>query len=50
MPRLLAMKAEWRENPPVPLMIKAYLGIEGSNSSDKKAILPGLLTEPDIEE
>jgi hypothetical protein len=50
MPRLTALNAQWRRNPPVPLMIKAYLGIKDGSSAKDKMKMPGLATLPDIEE
>ena len=34
-PRLLAMKSYWADNPPLHLMVKAYLGI-GSSSKPRQ--------------
>jgi hypothetical protein len=45
------MYAEWKRNPPLPLMVKAYLGIKDTpDVPPGPAQLPGFATMPDIEE
>lgn len=41
-PRLLALKEYWAENPPVHMMVKAYLGI-GKKEEEKPGNLGDLL-------
>ena len=48
------MNAEWRRNPPMPLMVKAFLGIKDETpptpSKHGLTALPEFATLPDIEE
>jgi hypothetical protein len=47
-PRLEALHTEWRKNPPLVLMIKAFLGIK--DAPENKLKPPAFLDKPDFEE
>jgi hypothetical protein len=49
--RMMAMYDEWRINPPLTLMVKAYLGIKGeSPAAEQPFEPPAFLNLPDFEE
>jgi hypothetical protein len=47
-PRLEVLYAEWERNPPLALMIKAFLGIKDAPKANLKP--PAFLTTSEIEE
>ena len=52
-PRLKALQEEWRRNPPVPMMVAAYLGIKPQDKGTPEGLveklmgLPGVLRKKD---